>query len=140
MPHLRLKRLPRRYAAVLRSVALSASMTAVVSLVVTIQRVGICLELPGLWLADWQFACAIAVPSRFLVAPLVTRFIGAVVERAGVEHPVQSCNRMGIKPARAEIQGEGNCPAIFAPLQLTCDAKDYQAKHFRGVARPPLRG
>ncbi len=86
MPRIRLRRLPRRYRSVVMSMALSASMTAVVSLVVTLRRVGVSIDLPALWLADWQLACAIAVPTRFVVAPLVARWVGAVVEPAVAEH------------------------------------------------------
>jgi hypothetical protein len=85
MPRLRLKRIPRRYASVLMSVTLSVSMSAVVSLIVTIRHVGFSLDMPALWLAAWQVSCAIAVPTRFVVAPLVARCVGAVVESGTVE-------------------------------------------------------
>lgn len=83
MPRPRLKRIPRRYRSVVMSVALSVCMSAVVSFIVTAGHVGVSLELPAAWLAAWQVSCAIAVPARFVVAPLVARCVSAVVEPAG---------------------------------------------------------
>jgi hypothetical protein len=42
--------------------------------------------MPSAWLAAWQVSCAIAVPARFVVAPLVSRFVGAVVEPPAAQH------------------------------------------------------
>lgn len=86
MPKLRVKRVPRRYRSVLASVAQSVCMSAVVSLIVTIKNVGVCGDMPSVWLAAWQVSCAIAVPARFVVAPLVSRFVGAVVEPPAAQH------------------------------------------------------
>ena len=80
MPAPRLKRIPSRYKAVLRSVMLSVCMSAVVSFIVTARNVGLCMDMPGVWLAAWQVSCAIAVPARFVVTPLVNRFVGVLVE------------------------------------------------------------
>ena len=82
MPALRLRRIPRRYRSVVMSVALSVSMSAVVSCIVTIRQVGLNVDMPAIWLAAWQVSCAIAVPTRFVVAPLVARFVGALIEPA----------------------------------------------------------
>jgi hypothetical protein len=86
MPKLRVKRLPRRYRSVLMSVVLSVCMSAVVSFIVTAKNVGLGLDLAGVWLAAWQVSCAIAVPARFVVAPLVSRFVGALVEPSATEN------------------------------------------------------
>jgi hypothetical protein len=80
MPRLKVKRVPRRYRSVLMSVVLSVCMSAVVSFIVTIKNVGVCEDMASVWLAAWQVSCAIAVPARFVVAPLVSRFVGVVVE------------------------------------------------------------
>jgi phage portal protein BeeE len=80
MPKLRVKRLPRRYRSVLTSVAMSVSMSGVVSFIITAKTAGLCEDMPGVWLAAWKLSCAIAVPARFVVAPLVTRFIGLLVD------------------------------------------------------------
>lgn len=82
MPKLKVKRLPRRYRSVLMSVALSVCMSAVVSGIVTAKNVGVSLDMASVWLAAWQVSCAIAVPARFLVAPLVSRLVGVLVEPA----------------------------------------------------------
>jgi Protein of unknown function (DUF2798) len=55
-------------------------MSAVVSFIVTAKNVGLCAEMPGVWLAAWQLSCAIAVPARFVVAPLVHRCVGVLLE------------------------------------------------------------
>jgi Protein of unknown function (DUF2798) len=68
------------------SVTLSVSMSAVVTLIVTIRHHGASLEVPALWFAAWSMSCAVAVPIRFVVAPLVARLVGAVVEPGDVEH------------------------------------------------------
>ena len=81
MPRPRLKRIPRRYRSVVMSVALSICMSAVVSFIVTAKTVGFSLDMPAAWCAAWQVSCAIAVPARFVVAPMVERCIGAVVEQ-----------------------------------------------------------
>lgn len=83
MPRLRLKRLPRRYRSVLLSVTLSVCMSAVVSFIVTAKNIGLSLDMPAMWLSAWKVSCAIAVPARFVVAPLVERWVGKVVEPAG---------------------------------------------------------
>jgi hypothetical protein len=63
------------------SVILSVCMSAVISLIVTIKNTGLDgLDTAMLWLAAWQASCLIAVPMRFLVAPLVARFVGLLVE------------------------------------------------------------
>lgn len=80
MAMLKVKRIPRRYRSVLVSVAQSVCMSAVVSLIVTIRNVGVCGDMPSVWLAAWQVSCAIAVPARFVVAPIVSRFVGVLVE------------------------------------------------------------
>jgi hypothetical protein len=80
MPKLRVRRLPRRYGSVVMSVTLSMSMSAVVSFIVTMKNVGPSLDMPGIWFAAWQVSCAVAVPARFVVAPLVNRFVGALME------------------------------------------------------------
>lgn len=82
MTRLRVKRVPRRYQSLLTAVALTVSMSAVVSFFITLRHVGVCGELPGVWLAAWQLSCAIALPARFVVAPLVSRFVGVLVEPA----------------------------------------------------------
>ena len=79
MPKLRVSRLPRRYRPVVTSIALSVSMTAVVSFIVTVKTVGLGAAMVDTWFASWQFSCAIAVPARFVVAPLVGRFVGLFV-------------------------------------------------------------
>ena len=81
MPRPRLKRIPRRYRSVVISVALSVCMSAVVSFIVTMKNVGISPDMQAAWLGAWQVSCAIVVPARFIVAPLVERCIGAVVEQ-----------------------------------------------------------
>lgn len=81
MPRARFRRIPRRYAYVVMSVVLSVCMSAVISLIVTIKNNGIeGRETAMMWLAAWQASCLIAVPMRFLVAPLVARFVGLLVE------------------------------------------------------------
>ena len=95
MPKLKVKRLPRRYRSVLNSVALSMCMSAVVSGIVTMKTVGISLEMPAAWLAAWQVSCAIAVPARFLVAPLVSRLVGTLVEPGQAHQPARSVTNCG---------------------------------------------
>jgi hypothetical protein len=85
MPKLKVKRLPRRYRSVLNSVTLSMCTSAVVSGIVTMKTVGISLETP----AAWQVSCAIAVPARFLVAPLVSRLVGTLVEPGQAQQPAR---------------------------------------------------
>jgi hypothetical protein len=86
MTRIRLRRIPRRYGSLVMTVTLSVSMSAVVTLIVTIHHHGVSPQIPSLWLAAWQMSCAIAVPTRFVVAPLVARLVGAVVEAGDVEH------------------------------------------------------
>jgi hypothetical protein len=86
MSKLNMRRVPHRYRWVLVSVVQSVCMSAVVSLIVTIRNVGMCGDMPGLWLAAWQVSCAIAVPARFAVAPMVSRFVGALVEPPPAQH------------------------------------------------------
>ena len=86
MPRVRLRRIPRRYSSLVMSVTLSVSMSAVVTLIVTIHHHGVSPQIPSLWLAAWQMSCLVAIPIRFVVAPLVERLVGAVVEAGDVEH------------------------------------------------------
>jgi len=86
MATLKLRRIPCRYRPVLISVALSVAMAAVVTFVITLKTVGFSLAMPAVWLAEWQLTCAIAVPARFVVAPLVNRFVSALVEPPCVRH------------------------------------------------------
>jgi hypothetical protein len=77
---LRVRRLPRRYRRVVMPIALSVSMSGVVTFILTAMNVGLCAQMPGIWLAAWQLSCAIAVPARFVVAPLVHRCVGVLLE------------------------------------------------------------
>lgn len=75
-----LPRIPRRYSPYVMSVTVSVAMSGVISLIVAIKTFGISFDTPVIWLAAWPVSCMIAVPMRFVVAPLVDRFVNAVVE------------------------------------------------------------
>ncbi|MGF1619638.1 MAG: DUF2798 domain-containing protein [Rhodomicrobiaceae bacterium] len=76
----RLPRIPHRYQSALAGTALTILLTAVVSLGMTIRAVGFSLDLASFWLAAWQLAALIAVPARFILAPLVMKALAPFVE------------------------------------------------------------
>lgn len=86
MPRLKFRRIPRRYSHIIMSVVLSVSMSAVISLIMTIKNTGIGFDTAMIWLAAWQASCLIAVPMRFVLAPLVSRFVGLLVEPPLQQH------------------------------------------------------
>jgi hypothetical protein len=89
MAKLRVKRVPHRYRSLLMSVALSVSMPGVVSFIVTARNVGLCAGMTDIWLAAWQLSCAIAVPARFVVSPIVTRVVGMFIEPSAPRQATQ---------------------------------------------------
>jgi hypothetical protein len=76
----RLPRIPHRYHSALAGTAMTILLTAVVSLGMTIRTVGFSLDLASFWLAAWQLAALIAVPTRFILAPLVMKALAPFVE------------------------------------------------------------
>jgi len=73
-------RVPQSWHAALTGTALTVALTAVVSLGMAIRTAGLTLDAGAFWLAAWQFAALIAVPTRFVLAPLVTKAVGLLVE------------------------------------------------------------
>ena len=77
---LKMPRISCRYHSALTGVALTVALTAFVSLGMTVKTAGLTLDAITGWLTAWQTAALIAIPARFALAPLVTRFIGLFVE------------------------------------------------------------
>lgn len=75
-----LPRLPRALYPALSATALTVALTGVVSLGPTIKTSGLTPQAAAFWLAAWQQAALIAIPARFLLAPLVSKLITLLVE------------------------------------------------------------
>jgi hypothetical protein len=75
-----MRKLPARYAELIRPFLLSIFMTCVVSLVSTLRGVGPVPDLFGIWLGAWVLSWAIAFPTMLLVMPLVRRATAALVD------------------------------------------------------------
>ncbi len=73
-------RLPRRYHSAVAGTALTVALTGVVSLGMVVRTAGLTLDAGLPWLGAWQHAALIAVPTRFVLAPLVSRLVGLFVE------------------------------------------------------------
>ncbi len=76
----KLRRLPSHYHATLAGTTLTAALTGVVSLALTLKNVGIAPDALMRFAASWGIATAIAVPARFALLPVVTRLIGLIAE------------------------------------------------------------
>lgn len=70
-----------RFAPVLFGFFLSAIMTGVISLVVTVSNVGATPGFAGFWLPAWAKSWAVAFPTVLFVAPAVRRFVGLLVRK-----------------------------------------------------------
>ncbi len=77
---IRLPRVPYRYQAAVTGTALTVALTAVVSLGMTVKMVGLTPDTGAFWLSAWQMAALIAVPARFVLAPLITKAIDPIIE------------------------------------------------------------
>ncbi|HYD88133.1 MAG TPA: DUF2798 domain-containing protein [Vitreimonas sp.] len=77
------RRLPARYAGIVMPVALSIVMSMIVSAVATVKNLGPSAEFFSAWPTAWLASWLIALPTLFLVLPLVRRFVALVVEPAG---------------------------------------------------------
>lgn len=80
MSNPKLRRIPRRYHAAIMGTTLTTALTAVVSFALTIKNVGVGSEAILVWLTGWMLATFIAVPARFVLAPLVHRLVGVFTE------------------------------------------------------------
>lgn len=70
---------PGRYFEAVRSVALSASVSAFVTLVLTVRAVGVAPGFAETWLTTLKLSLLIGLPARFLFEPYVARLVGLVV-------------------------------------------------------------
>lgn len=80
MSNPRFQRIPRRFHAAIIGTTLTTALTAVVSFALTIKNVGMGSEAVLVWLTGWMLATLIAVPARFVLAPLVHRLVGIFTE------------------------------------------------------------
>jgi hypothetical protein len=74
------KRIPPRYYSGVASVALTLIMTGIITFWAAVQNNGLTLNAGALWLTTWPVSAVIAVPMRLLLAPLVSKAVGLVVE------------------------------------------------------------
>lgn len=77
------RRLTARYFDLAKSVALSASVSAFVTLVLTIRAVGLAPDWTETWLTTLQLSLLIGLPARFFLEPHVARVVGLFVEPPG---------------------------------------------------------
>ena len=77
---IRLPRIPYRYRPAVTGTVLTVALTAVVSLGMTVKAVGLTPDAGAFWLSAWQMAALIAVPARFLLAPLISKAIAPIIE------------------------------------------------------------
>lgn len=75
-------KLPARYGSVVMPLLLSIFMTCIVSLISTINGIGISPQLTGMWLSAWWVSWVIAFPVLLLVLPVVRKVTASLV-RAG---------------------------------------------------------
>jgi hypothetical protein len=74
------RRIPPRYYSGVASVALTLIMTGIITFWAAVQNNGLTLNAGALWLTTWPVSAVIAVPMRLLLAPLVSKAVGLVVE------------------------------------------------------------
>ena len=74
------RRLAARYFNLMLSVALSASVSAFVTLVLTVRAVGLASDWTQAWLTTLQLSLLIGLPARFLLEPYVARLVGLFVQ------------------------------------------------------------
>lgn len=70
----------RSYFDVAQSIALSASVSAFVTLVLTVRAIGLAPHWTETWLTTLQLSLLIGLPARFLIEPYVARAVGWFVE------------------------------------------------------------
>jgi hypothetical protein len=73
-------KLPPSYNVVAVPLVLSVLMSAIVSLISTINGIGFAPDLLTKWLSAWGVSWAIAFPTLLVVLPLVRKVVGLVVE------------------------------------------------------------
>ncbi len=70
---------PRHHYSAIEAFALTLTLTAVVSLSLAIRNAGLTLDATLFWLSAWPLSALVAVPARFLIAPLVTKAVALIV-------------------------------------------------------------
>lgn len=75
-----IRKLPRRYAAVVMPLLLSVLMTCVVSAISILRSRGFDTAALAVWPSAWAISWLVAFPVLLLVLPLVRRMVAAVVD------------------------------------------------------------
>lgn len=73
------RKLPARFATVVLPFFLSILMTAIVSLISTVNGVGLVAGFLDLWLRAWGLSWIVAFPVLLIVLPIVRRATAAIV-------------------------------------------------------------
>lgn len=73
------RKLPARYAAIVMPLFLSVLMTFIVSLISTLNSIGMPAGFVFIWAKAWAMSWAVAFPTLLAVLPLVRRATAAVV-------------------------------------------------------------
>lgn len=73
-------RIPARYAQLLTAVIVSLVMTCIVSGISTLRSIGLAQNFFSVWPVAWAMSWAVAFPVFLLVAPLVRRIVGTLVD------------------------------------------------------------
>jgi hypothetical protein len=74
------RRVPQRWFDRARSVALSVSVSAFVTLVLTIREIGLAQGWTQAWLTTLKLSLLIGLPARFLIEPYVARLVALFVQ------------------------------------------------------------
>jgi hypothetical protein len=72
--------LPERFKQAVAGTALTLALTAVVSFGLAVETAGLTADTGAVWLAGWQSAAIIALPARFVLAPLVAALVARLFE------------------------------------------------------------
>ncbi|WP_144394664.1 DUF2798 domain-containing protein [Pleionea sediminis] len=73
--------IPARFATYLVSFFMALFMSGIMSLVITVFNIGITSDLFVKWLNAWGFAFAVALPTIFVIAPLVRKLVTLLIAK-----------------------------------------------------------